>query len=199
MPQIDVLPDSTGRMHSRRARRECGAPASRATQPTMWDALADLSDRFAALAPRWAHLHVRWAANTQSTSRCGDLHGERRCRGDLSATRHACRVGACHRRRRLTRTRLRRSRVRREDRAAYRQPRPSNPAEVDGQVMKGVLRRSLLSLVVWLFVLGLVLFLPGGVQPVRTAGSPPAGSPRLVDSILRRVPGFRSDSSSGSP
>ncbi|HWB08070.1 MAG TPA: isoprenylcysteine carboxylmethyltransferase family protein [Pirellulales bacterium] len=40
---------------------------------------------------------------------------------------------------------------------------PSNPAVVDGQAMKSVLRRSLLSLLSFLLVLGLVQFLPGGI------------------------------------
>jgi protein-S-isoprenylcysteine O-methyltransferase Ste14 len=40
---------------------------------------------------------------------------------------------------------------------------PSNPAEVDGHVMKSVLRRSLLSLLAFLLVLGLALFVPGGI------------------------------------
>jgi len=39
----------------------------------------------------------------------------------------------------------------------------SKPVEVDGQVMKSVLRQSLLSLVGFLLVLGLALFLPGGI------------------------------------
>jgi protein-S-isoprenylcysteine O-methyltransferase Ste14 len=38
-----------------------------------------------------------------------------------------------------------------------------NPAEVDGRVMKSVLRQSLLSLLGFLLVLGLALFLPGGI------------------------------------
>jgi hypothetical protein len=40
---------------------------------------------------------------------------------------------------------------------------PLNPAESGGEAMKSVLRRSLRSLLAFLIVLGLVLFLPGGL------------------------------------
>ena len=41
---------------------------------------------------------------------------------------------------------------------------PPKPTKVDGHVMKTVLRRSLLSLVAWFLLLGLALFLPGGIR-----------------------------------